>query len=48
MIRVVVYSGTGTPSGILSPLGFGDGGENIPVSFHGDGDGEKIPPRVRG
>ena len=52
LIRALVFAGTGTgtgtPSGMLSPLGFRDGERTCPMSFDGDGDGEKFPLRGRG
>jgi hypothetical protein len=41
---MIINAGTG----IISPLGDGDGEKTSPVSFHGDGDGEFVTPRGRG
>ena len=41
-------AGIGIPEGIKSPSWDGDGEEVLPVSLHGDGDGENLPPRGRG
>jgi len=37
----------GIPAGIKSPSGDGDGEEVLPMSIHGDGDGDRgnLPPR---
>jgi hypothetical protein len=44
---LLLCSVMGIPVGIKSPAGNGDGGRNVPVDVHGDGDGKNSPPRGR-
>jgi hypothetical protein len=44
----VLLAGTGTPTGMKSPTGNGDGRKLSPVSVDGGGDGEILSPRGRG
>ena len=37
---MAMRDGDGTPDGDYSPRGDGDGGQTLPDSVHGDGDGE--------